>query len=203
MEDTYMVELDIGNFYTVDLQNLCNKNGKFIKKIRLINDDPEEYICFDGYGNPLVHIIVGEDATRCYCPDSGDHSSLVSLIKHETGLTQYSTAERFKCFEMMFNDTNIWYGYLIRTVLVKETDGKTVYINQNDPNVTEQTQLGLLYKYQQSNLLPETIIRMRQRGLSYSYDEIIEKIDQLENCGTINQYDKCNVLNILKQIFYK
>lgn len=172
-----MVKLNIGNLYSASLQNVCDCKCTYIETIELVKYKPESYNCYDKYMNQLAFIYLNNGKIECMYPMNISYSSLIFSTNTETNEDYFDDdAMRCKYLEMTIDAINNWFDNIIRTVDMFEDGNTYKFISKQDPSITEQSQLRQLYMYQQSNLLPNTLLQLRKRGMALTYSELRESI---------------------------
>lgn len=181
----FMVKLNIHNLHSVNLQNMCDANCTYIETIELVHYEPESYNCYDKYMNQLAFICLNDGKIECRYPNDVPYSSLMFSTGIGTADNHFDNDdERCKYLELAINGINDWFDYVVRTVdMIKDGNGYK-YVSKTHPLVTEQSQLRQLYTYQQSNLLPHTLLQMQKRGMSLTYSELSESILKITKRNT-------------------
>lgn len=167
---------------TDDLKEFFNNSHGIVKTIELTcRWCPEQYDCFDEYGNQVAYLRLRHGVFTVECPDCGIGTSTCVYENWEdiTGDGDFgSDEERISQLECAFNAIDYYYSHTVKTIrrIASESEDEDYKYEKIDSEYTDQEMMETLYAYQKSNFMPDEVLSIRHKGHAIGYKEAVKKV---------------------------
>lgn len=166
---------------TDDLKDFFARKSSIVKVIELTcRWCPEQYDCFDEFGNQVAYLRLRHGVFSVECPDCGIGSSTCVYENWEdiTGDGSFdSDQERIEQLNCALNSIDYYYFHTVKTIRRVAINGEEDYRYEKiDQKYTDQEMMETLYEYQKSNFMPEEVNTIRRKGPTIGYREAVKRV---------------------------
>lgn len=138
---------------------------------------PEQYDCFDEYGNQIAYFRLRHGCFTVECPDCVTGFTVYSNEDTKGDGCFYDDDERTREFIHAINAVNQFYEsrhFITRTIAPEESENDFIYKIKDGVEMHEV--LEALFYYQKSNFFPREVIELRSKGPVLGYRDALHKI---------------------------
>lgn len=173
-----MIQCVNWEYLTDDIQKMLNEKDSIVKTIvQTCGMCPEQYECFDEYGNQIAYLRLRWGSYTVSCPDATFNSVHVYGTDTQGHGNFYDDTERLEQLSATIDAIDNYYNNTMQFV-TKETDGNgdEVYKIKDEYTDDEQDVLRELYDYQQTHLRAFEVKTIREKGPIMSFRDCCIKV---------------------------
>lgn len=162
---------------TGSLMKFLSLKQSIVKKIKMTSVGfPEQYECFDEYGNQVAYLRLRYGAFTVECPDI-DGTLVYAEFNRIKGYGNFdNTAERIYQLKHAFDAIDSYFNTKLKTISIELSDECEINYVRINPEYSIQRIMEDLYDYQMSNFTAKEVLDIRKKGPTIGYEESIRKL---------------------------
>lgn len=173
--------IDMEEFMTEGLQKMLNSKCSIVKTIELTcMSTPEQYDCFDQYGNQVAYLrLRGNFTVECPGCDLMRSWMVYSVAGDGEEIDGYgnfaSDTERIEQLSAAIDAIDDFYNNEVHLISRDEENDDYEYAIKSEETKIQKA-LFRLYEYEQSNFLPYQVMDIRRKGPVLGYYDCCMRI---------------------------
>lgn len=159
---------------------------------------PEQYDCFDEYGNQVAYLRLRHGVFTVECPwcSIGNSSMCVyENLEDITGDGEFGNdEERISQLRCAFNAIDYYYSHTVKTIrrIPSDSEDDGYKYEKINPEYTDKEMMETLYEYQRSNYMPDEVLSIRRKGPTIGYEEAIRRVLKDHRLVRNNMFPEAN-----------
>ena len=186
-------------YLTEDVQKMFYEKESIVKSIeQTCAAFPEQYDCFDEYGNCIGYFRLRYGYFEVSCPDYGFNSVCVYQSK-PNGYGYFTEEERAIELDNGISAIDYYYEEIVKSIdcttinmTTEDEEDTEIYFIKHPEDTPIEEILQDLYYYQKSNMLQFEAMRIREKGPVLGFKDACMKIIKLHRLQRTKELPEAN-----------